>query len=107
MLCDKTLRLVVDGRKSSVEFVNLALEVDEVRTQIQIAATGTSASMKNISQSSIRALVVPYSATDMERICRLDAAHRKIISLRQAELLKLRELKQGIMEDLLIGRVRV
>ncbi len=107
MLCDKTLRLVVDDRKTSAKFIDLVLETDELRTQIQIAATGTSASMKNISQASIQSLVVPYSATEMERICGLDAAHRKLISVQQAELLKLRNLKQGIMVDLLTGRVRV
>ncbi|GAV44645.1 restriction endonuclease subunit S [Streptomyces acidiscabies] len=107
MLSDKTLRLVIDDRKASAEFVDLALEMDELRTQIQIAATGTSASMKNISQSSIQALVVPYSAMEMERICRLDAAHRKLLSVQQEELLRLRDLKQGLTEDLLTGRVRV
>lgn len=107
MLCDKTLRLIVNDRKSSVEFINLVLEMHELRTQIQIAATGTSASMKNISQPSIRSLLVPYSTTEMERICRLDTAHRKLIGVQQAELLRLRDLRLGIMEDLLTGRVRV
>ncbi|MBO2447102.1 restriction endonuclease subunit S [Actinomadura barringtoniae] len=108
MLCDKTLRLIVDKKKASVAFVNLVLEMHELRTQIQIAATGTSASMKNIGQSSIRNLVVPFSdLVNLGRVCGLDVAYRESFEKQQAELRNLRALKQGLMEDLLSGRVRV
>jgi type I restriction enzyme S subunit len=58
-LCDKTLRLVPNAAKVSREYLHEVLQSDEVRRQLSDAATGTSASMKNISQSAIRRLRVP------------------------------------------------
>lgn len=58
MLCDKTYRLRfsdgVDG-----QFMVLALASRSVRDQIEIATAGASSSMQNISQQTIRSLVVP------------------------------------------------
>lgn len=61
-LCDKTLRLVPDTAIASAEYLHEVLQSNESRRQLSQAATGTSASMKNISQASIRGLVVPLLA---------------------------------------------
>lgn len=58
-LCDKTLRLVPDDAVASPDYLLLALQSRGARRQIEDAATGTSASMKNISQASIRSLRLP------------------------------------------------
>ncbi|WP_338740503.1 hypothetical protein [Actinomadura luteofluorescens] len=108
MLSDKTLRLVVDSRKVTVSFVDLALGMPEVRKQIQVAATGTSASMKNISQSAICALMIPFSdSSSMGRICDINAKMKNLLEKQQVAVAALRDLKRGLAEDLLTGRVRV
>jgi len=65
-LCDKTLRLVatddVDPR-----FLVHALAGPLVRQQLLLAATGTSGSMKNISQDKIRALQLPLPSMREQR----------------------------------------
>lgn len=64
MLCDKTLRLRVDERIIPTKYVHMALSLPEVRRQIEVAATGTSGSMKNISQQSIRQLMIPIDSPE-------------------------------------------
>jgi len=63
-LCDKTLRLVPDERRIVADFLVEVLQSAQAREQIELAATGTSASMKNISQGSIRSLRIPLPPID-------------------------------------------
>jgi type I restriction enzyme, S subunit len=108
MLCDKTLRLKVIERVAPAEYVDIVLGMPEVRRQIEIAATGTSGSMKNISQRSIKQLTIPLAApADLARMVSADALCREQISAHRAEVKRLQLLKQGLMEDLLTGQVRV
>jgi type I restriction enzyme, S subunit len=58
-LCDKTLRLVPNEAVASRGYLHEVLQSAACRRQLGDAATGTSASMKNISQSSIRSIRVP------------------------------------------------
>lgn len=60
MLCDKTLRLNVDRDRAAAEFLFHVLQTPSVRSQIEINATGSSGSMKNISQGTIENLCVPF-----------------------------------------------
>jgi type I restriction enzyme, S subunit len=108
MLCDKTLRLRVDERSVPTRYVHIILGLAEVRRQIEIAATGTSGSMKNISQQSIRQLMVPLGRPDdIQRVAKIDTLHEDQMSAINRKIAKLRLVKQGLMEDLLTGRVRV
>jgi type I restriction enzyme S subunit len=108
MLCDKTLRLRVDERCVPTRYVHIVLGLAEVRRQVEIAATGTSGSMKNISQQSIRQLMVPVgSPEDVKRVVEIDELHEAQTSALHHEVEGLRLLKQGLMDDLLTGRVRV
>ncbi|MET7570664.1 hypothetical protein ABZT04_19515 [Streptomyces sp. NPDC005492] len=71
-------------------------------------AQGTSESMVKISASVVRKLRVPLPALD-------DQAHllsaigsvTRLLESEVAELTKLRRLKQGLLDDLLSGRVAV
>ena len=85
MLCDKTLRLRVNERLAPTRYIQLALVHPSVRRQIENAATGTSGSMKNISQQSIKRLTIPVgSMTEMQRIVEiLDAADATIDATRK------------------------
>ena len=108
MLCDKTLRLDVNPELTIPEFVNLVLGLGEVRNQIRAMASGTSGSMKNISQDSIRELRIPLPALDVQQrlLGAVGACESKISDVRQ-RLDKLQLIKKGLMDDLLTGKVRV
>jgi type I restriction enzyme S subunit len=108
MLCDKTLRLRVDERSVPTRYVRIILGLAEVRRQIEIAATGTSGSMKNISQQSIGQLMIPMGTPqDVKRVAEIDMLHGAQTSTLRREIKGLRSLKQGLMDDLLTGRIRV
>lgn len=108
MLCDKTLRLLVNDGIASKEYLFLCLQQPYIRSQIESSATGTSMSMKNISQAAIRNLLVAVAPLQ-EQIEISVRANVLALKLRQemAVLEKLRQQKSGLMDDLLTGRVRV
>ncbi|CAM5685337.1 restriction endonuclease subunit S [Streptomyces microflavus] len=108
MLSDKTLRLVPKSARAEVGFVELALLSFDVRRQIMAAATGTSGSMKNIAQTAVRQLLVPdVSVGTQRRIVAATAASRRRASSMRDQIAKLRTVRQGMVEDLLSGRVRL
>ncbi|XYI04213.1 restriction endonuclease subunit S [Sorangium sp. So ce1128] len=107
LLCDKTLRLRAN-ECADREYLFFLLQIPYVRQQIENAATGSSGSMKNISQSAIRSLQI-MAAPKEEQVAIasvLRASDCRIARERQRSE-KLRLLKQGLMDDLLTGRVRV
>jgi len=107
MLSDKTLRLVMREVGDPGVLVML-LRQPEMRKQIEIAATGTSNSMKNISQESIRNLVVPWpSKTLQSDVLAKSAGVREESSRWHAEISKLGLLKKRLLTDLLTGDTRV
>lgn len=59
MLSDKTLRLNVDSMVAAPEFIGYLLAASSSRRQIETNGTGSSGSMKNISQDEIRSIVIP------------------------------------------------
>src|SRR5690606_23802368 len=68
MLSDKTLRLHV-GTGAFVRFINLANLGDSARTHYEEHASGTSASMRNVSQDVIWGAPIPLPpATEQQRI---------------------------------------
>ena len=108
MLCDKTLRLRCDPRCANTEFLFWLLQQPFVRNQIEIHATGTSGSMKNISQSVIRSLVIALPATDeQDRITSRIRSLQHAIEAERRTQAKLKTQKTGLMQDLLTGKVRV
>ncbi|GHO96293.1 hypothetical protein KSF_063410 [Reticulibacter mediterranei] len=108
LLCDKTLRLQVNPKNALSEFIFYMLQMPFVRTQIEMHATGSSASMKNISQSSIKNLVIlAPSREEQKEIIAILNAHDARITAEENELAKLKQLKKGLMHDLLTGHVRV
>jgi hypothetical protein len=64
--------------------------------------------MKNISQQSIRRLMIPMgSPQDVKRVAEIDALHEAHTSALRREVEGLRSLKEGMMDDLLTGPMRV
>jgi type I restriction enzyme, S subunit len=107
LLCDKTLRLNLAGRTDH-RFIFYTSQMPYVRSQIEIHATGSSDSMKNIGQKAIKRLllrVAPYA--EQTAIAEVLDSHDLRINREERQVSKLHLLKQGLMEDLLTGRVRV
>jgi type I restriction enzyme S subunit len=108
MLCDKTLRLRLKRNRGLNLFFLFLLQTSIARRQVEVNATGTSGSMKNISQDVIRALQLPYpEIQEQERILAAIAPISSEVEALEQELTKLVALKSGLMNDLLTGRVRV
>lgn len=59
MLCDKTLKLVYNEQINPY-FLNEALKSFNSRRQIESYATGTGGAMKNITQSEIKSIKIPF-----------------------------------------------
>jgi type I restriction enzyme S subunit len=59
LLSDKTLRLVVDEENFLSDYILAILKLPEAREHIEKNATGTSDSMRNISQKTIRSIPIP------------------------------------------------
>ncbi|MFD6431925.1 hypothetical protein [Streptomyces venezuelae] len=104
MLSDKTLR-ITPNKKADARFMALALSMPGVRQQIRVAATGTSASMKNIGQRGVRALVVPNVPVEGQRriAAVISSARCRELAL-EKQIAKLRTVQRGVVEDLLTGR---
>lgn len=108
MLSDKTLRLSVKANRMTTTFLFWQLQHPKTRTQIEIAATGTSGSMKNISQGGVEKLWISRPQIDeQEEITKRLVAASDRCRDEQEKLSKMREMKSGLMDDLLTGRVRV
>jgi len=108
ILCDKTLRLRLRPSRGLNPFFCLLLQTRAARVQIEINATGTSGSMKNISQDVIRGLRLAYPEVDEQRrILKATQPANDVLSALNCELRKLISLKSGLVTDLLTGRVRV
>lgn len=108
LLSDKTLRLVANRQVANAEYLNYVLGSHDVRRQIETSGTGSSGSMKNISQHEIRSILLPLpELAEQGRIVNIVGCSEQTIRHWRTELAKLRKVKRGLMGDLLTGRVRV
>lgn len=73
-LCDKTLRISVDSSRVHPAYFAAVMNIPAVHSQLTAAATGTSASMFNVSQKSIRSVLVPMPL--LEEQVRIAAAFK-------------------------------
>jgi type I restriction enzyme S subunit len=108
LLCDKTLRLRLNSERDDSHYLVHALRMPQLRRQIEISATGSSGSMKNISQHDIRRYLVPRPPfEEQQRIaCKIGVFERRIAA-EEHRLRKLQVLKSGLAHDLLTGEVRI
>ncbi|SFK10607.1 type I restriction enzyme, S subunit [Desulfomicrobium apsheronum] len=94
--------------ETSSEFLQFVLRSSSVRRQIQAHAVGTSGSMVKISGRIVCQLAnaIPPKP-EQERIMGCLAAADSRVQVEVEEVLVLRDLQAGLMDDLLTGRVRV
>lgn len=67
LLSDKTLRLVLDESRVSKDYLLLALRASKARAHIENYATGTSDSMRNISQGVIYSIPLQLPGLEEQR----------------------------------------
>jgi len=67
LLSDKTLRLIVDEEQVLPDYLLNILKWPEARAHIEHNATGTSDSMRNISQKTINTIPIPLISKDRQQ----------------------------------------
>jgi type I restriction enzyme, S subunit len=102
------VRLNCDPSRLLPEYLNLWMGRPEVQTAIRAYAT-PGVQQVNINPTNLRKvwITLPLNIDDQESVVRLINAQTGRIAQEKAELEKLRRVKQGLMEDLLTGQVRV
>jgi len=94
LLSDKTLRLVLDETSCCPDYIVYALRLPEARTHIEANATGTSDSMRNISQDTVRA--IPVALPDLPKQQQISVRLRDL----EREMTKLNSSIQRQNEEL-------
>ncbi|WP_242224699.1 restriction endonuclease subunit S [Bacillus cereus group sp. BfR-BA-01380] len=107
-LPDRLWQATIDVSNVSPVWLSFVLTSAEVRSRIGEIATGTSGSMKNISKKSFLSLKIALpNKGEQEKIANiLDCFDKKQLAER-TKVAKLSTLKQGLMQSLLTGKVRV
>lgn len=108
LLCDKTLRFTLADQKVDPDFFVAAMSAPNARMQIELAASGTSESMVNVSQAALREIELPVPGLTEQR--RIVAILRSIASARdalEAEVLALLQLQTSVVSGLLAGDVNL
>ena len=105
MLSDKTLRLNIDSKFALPEFISYLLQASFSRRQIEICGTGSSGSMKNISQDEIRAFTLPLPKIQEQfKIANILGAADEAIRSAGRLITKLEQVRQGLFHALLEPR---
>jgi type I restriction enzyme S subunit len=104
---DLMMRLRPSSETSS-EFLQFVLQSTKTRRQVQASAVGTSVSMVKISGKIVCELLLSLPAkAEQDQILTVLAAADQKSSSELAKLAKLKEIKAGLMTDLLTGHIRV
>lgn len=100
------VRIRVKEEKSNKKFIMQVLNSFYVFYQLNRDIIGTTRPRVNLGQ--VRNLLVPYtSLSEQQRIAEILTASDERIEKEEAYVEKLLQLKKGMMQDLLTGRVRV
>lgn len=104
---DLMMRIRPNQRTSS-DFLEILLLSPLLRLQISSVAVGTSGSMVKINSHAVRELKIAVpQKPEQDKIVMRIKIERDLINAMKAEYQKLRQQKQGLMHDLLTGRVPV
>lgn len=95
LLSDKTLRLLVDESKVLPDYLLCILKWPEARTHIENNATGTSDSMRNISQKTITSIPIPMVSLDrqLEIVAQTQLVNVELNRIQEAVKQQQRDLK--------------
>jgi type I restriction enzyme S subunit len=105
MLCDKIFRVVFQAN-SPIEPAYLAevMKIPQVRHQIEAAATGTSATMQNITKPALLALRLPLPPLSVQRqiLLKINSVRKAIVRKREAAKRLSRDVDAEV-EALILG----
>lgn len=110
LLCDKLYRLRLRADWVTPAFTVLALRAEASRRQIELGASGASASMQNISQDVLRELTVAFppleeQARIVERAARVRAATQGLLQHVAAHVDRLREYRSSLISAAVTGQL--
>lgn len=91
----------------SSQFLHTRLETEGIKTDIRTRAVGQTMPSINTEILKITPLVLPSSVAEQEQIGSYFAALDHLITLRQRKLEKVQKIKQGMMQQLLTGKIRL
>ena len=92
----------------SARWLSYVLSSDYYRMALKELATGTSGSMKNLSKDSLLSLEVSFpSPPEQKAIASVLSDMDAEIAALKTKLAKARQIKQGMMQELLTGRIRL
>lgn len=100
------IRVALDHSLCAPLFIEAAFAGEIVKRQVERdKGRGT---REGINTAQLKALELPLASVDEQRsIARILMTHTAMCAENQSQLVKLRQQKQGLMQDLLTGRVRV
>ena len=112
MLCDKLYRLRLDPDLCLPAFLSLFLGTERARGQIELAATGASSSMLNISQSTIleMCLALPPIAEQQDLLQSIEESATQLDQLVKEAVLSiglLRERRSALISAAVTGQIDV
>ncbi|MFC4144806.1 hypothetical protein ACFO0M_00910 [Micromonospora mangrovi] len=106
-LADKTLRLV-PSPKLDPDFLVVAMALKSARTHLTSSATGTSASMFNVSQDRIRETPIPLPELDRQQeVSSAVLSVRANADAARAEVASLRRVRAGLLSGLLNRTINI
>lgn len=95
-------------QKTNIQWLAYYLASDEGASRIKGLASGTSGSMKNISKAKILSLVIPTPSYEVQtEISNSLSEVDQLASNIELQIAKKRDVKQGVMQQLLTGRTRL
>jgi type I restriction enzyme S subunit len=102
------VRLKPDSSRLLPEYLVEWLQHPVIRQRVRSIAT-VAVQQVNVNPSRLRELEidVPVDLGDQRRVCNMLAACDERITREEAEVAKLRQVKLGLVDDLLTGRVRI
>ena len=93
---------------TNVRWLSYVLQSQEYRHYVEVHATGTSGSMKNLPKSALLSLLIRYpDAPEQRQIAAVLASIDSAIKQTAAIVEKLKQVKQGLLHDLLTRGVDV
>jgi type I restriction enzyme S subunit len=106
-LCDKTLRMV-PADSIDPDYLVVAMALRSSRAYLSGSATGTSASMSNISQSKIRSTPIPAPSLGVQRsVAQLIGSARSSVDARIREVGRLLTFRSTLLDALLNREVEI
>ncbi|MFA5462185.1 MAG: restriction endonuclease subunit S [Sulfurimonas sp.] len=99
--------LWIQNIKINPNYLYLFVKSERFQDEINLIAGGSSQSALTIEKLSLLKVLYPKSIDEQKQIAKILTTQDKKIETEETSLAKLKELKKGLMNDLLSGKVRV